>query len=171
MVTHDTPNKKQLLRNIETANDRYTEAIKALSPEDFSASARPGEWTAKDIIAHVSSWEKLLCEWLEAAWSGIAPQTPVICDEAGTERINTQIYNKNRDRSLDDILSEVQPTYDRALALVREYASDENLGDRLPYSWACEDPLWKIIAYNTYLHFDEHAQTLHEIAIVDKNKG
>jgi hypothetical protein len=171
MVTNDTPTKKQLIRNIESANDRYTEAINSLNPEDFYNSAHPGEWTGKDIVAHVSSWEKLLWEWLEAARTGIAPNTPVICDEANTERMNAQIYRKNQDRNLDEILSEVQPTFEKTFTLVREYASDENLGGRLPYDWACDDSLWKIIAYNTYLHFDEHAETLHEIAIADKDKG
>lgn len=170
MAVNNPPNKKQLIRNIETAYGRFFEVISSLDPEDFLTAAHPGEWTGRNIVAHVTAWENLLCEWLEAASSGTAPETPVICDETVTEKMNAQIYANNKDRSLDEILSEVQPTYERTLTLVQQYASDENLGDRLPYDWACEDPLWLIIAYNTNLHFDSHAETLHDIAIARKNR-
>jgi hypothetical protein len=148
------------------------EAINGLDPDELLAPADARGWTGKDIIAHVTAWENLLSHWLESAVSGVEPQIAMFPypSEHAADPYSQSEHEKNIALSLQEVIENIPMMYERVLAQIHEFATDENLGNRLAYGWATGDPLWTVIANHTYFHYDQHAQTLHEVSIDSQSR-
>jgi hypothetical protein len=85
-----------------------------------------GEWSVKDVLAHLFDWEQRFVGWYEAGRRGEVPPTPaprMMWKELG--RLNQQVFEKHRQRKLDDVLAEFDASYRRTLATVQAMPEDE----------------------------------------------
>jgi hypothetical protein len=139
---------------------------------------RPGatdNWSFKDVVAHLSGWRARTINRLEAELGGEKPAQqlwPSDWDEEsdeGLEKINNWIYERNRDRSLQEVLAESRQQYRRIRELVAAFAEAELL-DPHRFHWMNGTPLAEIAGFG---HFhEEHEPTLRAwLATMDKGKG
>ena len=73
-----------------------------------------GEWTVKDIIAHIMEWEAMFFPWYEASLRGETPEVPapgLTWKDLGV--VNQRIYQKHCDRPLEDILADFRAVHQR----------------------------------------------------------
>ena len=76
--------------------------------------------------------------------------------ELPTDERNLPIYERNKDRPLDEVLAESSQLFERLWALVSELL-DEDLVDSSRFNQMPEDgEPWKVIASNTYEHYQQH---------------
>jgi hypothetical protein len=128
---------------------------------DIAALTAPGvegEWSIKDILAHIAAWEARLTVWLEAALRGerAARPEPGLTWDA-MDDLNEQTYLANRERPLTEVQEEARATYARMLQTVRTCMTQlsPDAFERVP-AGVDDTPLKFQIAANTYEHYDEH---------------
>lgn len=107
--------RNQLFRNIETCRIRDIE------------QAFIGDWSLKDIVGHVASWE---AEVLVAIRELIEGQRPALLDfqEAQLDRWNWQHVERKRDLTFWSLVDQLRGGRQRLLSALEE-VSDEALTD------------------------------------------
>jgi hypothetical protein len=67
--------KAALLEQTRAERDKLLALLAGLTPQE---AARPGPygWTARDFVAHLTDWERLLFGWYEAEQRGEKPAVP-----------------------------------------------------------------------------------------------
>lgn len=114
-----------------------------------------GEWSIKDILAHIASWQHRLLAWLNAA---IRREGPAISGPDNVEEmdaLNAQFYQENKSRSLDEVLTDFRTTYLQIIDVVQAM-HEEDLTNPDRFVWAEGRPLWRLVAGDTYEHYQEH---------------
>jgi len=146
------------IRFLDTLLAERAEWDRVLSQIDVARMVVPrvaGEWSVKDVVAHVT--------WFEREMVGVLTAYALVgsdlWDLPGDER-NRVIFEQNRQRPLDDVLTEARQVFDQLLAAVRPL-SDEDLVDPgrfrdMPADWVP----WQILAGNTYEHYRDHLPAL-----------
>ena len=114
------------------------------------------EWSIKDILAHIIAWEQRLVLFLQRASDDYSPSmlpSGKTWDEI--DAINQQTYLENKDKPFVEILTLFQQSYEAVLATV-EAISETDLMDPHRFSWREGEPLGKLVAANTYWHYEAH---------------
>ena len=78
-----------------------------------------GDWSMKDVVAHLTGWNRRLVDRLQAAGRG-EPEPPSHWPEhlQTEDEINAWIYETNRERSVHEILSETQQVFQHLLTVI-----------------------------------------------------
>lgn len=142
--------KSGFLAALEVERARWEELIEQISPA-WMLTPVTGAWTVKDILAHISWYEKEMVQMLHTRlFSGSE-----LWDLPQDER-NRAIYRQNLSRSLDDILAETTQVYQEMTREIKKL-TDEDLNDpaRFPGMPAALAP-WQILAGNSYRHYRDH---------------
>jgi hypothetical protein len=118
-----------------------------------------GEWSIKDIIAHIAWHEREMVGMIQAHALAGSDLWQLPLDQR-----NAEIFRENKDRPLQDVLEEAPVVYRQFLAAVGTL-SDEDVTDPgrfpgMPLDW---EP-WQVIAGNSYEHYEQHLQDLARFA-------
>ncbi|MEN9938093.1 MAG: hypothetical protein RLZZ387_4672 [Chloroflexota bacterium] len=160
-----TISKAALLDEIERERMVWEQLLSAVGEERMQQPGATGEWTFKDVVAHLNGWRTRTLARLDAARVGAEPEPPpwpADLDEdteAGLAQINAWIERASRERSLQEVLDEARRSFD----LMRDAVlalSDEELADPNRYPWMGGEPVGAVIGYSFgHLH-EEHEPTL-----------
>ena len=144
--------KDELLAAIRRDRARLDALIASIPRERMTAPGLEGDRSVKDVISHISAWEKI-CMAL------VRNNTPVESPPPGesgpsTDLINQRIYEGSRDRPLEEVLVEAQRSYAGLLALA-ESLSDQQLNTVI--GGAATGPrVGELIGGNSDGHYREH---------------
>ena len=84
-----------------------------------------GEWTFKDLVSHLAGWRNRTLGRLEAAAEGRPePAAPWPSNLTDDDPINAWIRERDRSRSLDDVLSDYDRSFDRLAAVIKALPDD-----------------------------------------------
>lgn len=152
-------NKTSMIALIRAERSRFESALSQLSEAQMTEIPMEGEWTAKDLIAHVSAWERWLLEWLKNATRGetqTLPEPDEALDEV--ERFNARTFAENRHRPLHDILLDFHMIYAQLQTVLETLPDDPD--DERYLAWGDGEPFWQLIAANTVDHYREHVESV-----------
>lgn len=113
--------------------------IAEAGPTRMELPGAAGDWTFKDVIAHLAYWRWWSVARMEAAVRNAVPAPPWESgldedDAEDTERINQQAYAANRDRPVAAVLRDSRDTFDRLeSALLTLPEADLFATDRYPW--------------------------------------
>ncbi len=127
---------------------RLEELIAGIDDARMTEPSLEAGWSVKDVLAHISLWERICTGWLEAAARGETSERPEVKDVDGT---NARGYEAGKDRSLADIVAESRASHAAILAAV-EALSDDELASDERFGW----PVWQMTDSNTAEHYREH---------------
>lgn len=145
--------KDELLKDITAEHRRLEKNLSSLSAEDMLQPGVTGAWSVKDILAHLTAWEKLFLGWYSAGVQGSAPGIlPVGMDRKVIDALNQQIYEKNRERSLEDVFTEFRATYQEIVTAI-EAIPEEDMFAHGRFAWTGKLTLADYIAGNTCSHY------------------
>ena len=147
--------KSELLAQIRTERKRLEEVLASLTPNQMLQSGASGEWTVKDVLAHISAWERRMLSWIGSHLLGASPDVPLPWD---VERMNAEAYAQVKDKPLAEVLEEFHQSYRDALALT-ESLNEEQLKTIYTNTWPMA-PLWLGVAANTNWHCKEHRESI-----------
>jgi hypothetical protein len=155
--------KAELMARIDREWAALERALASLSVPQMTAPG-PGGWSVKDVLAHVSAWERVLlvCDlqggsFAEAA--GMDQATAAATEHMSAETgLNDYFYQRDKDLSLSVVLDTFRETHRQVVAAL------ESLGDAdLQRAHDPDDPeshLVDSIVGDTYAHYREHRETI-----------
>ena len=152
--------KKEILVLIQDERRRLQAVLELLSEAQMRAPVFEGGRTVKDILVHIAAWEQKMIQWLSETYAGMVPQRPapgMTWDDL--DQLNEQIYQENKDRSLGEIkdlsLIVFIQAYQAVTGMTKRDLFD---GERFP--WRNGDPMWHMVAANTWWHYKEHREQI-----------
>ncbi len=146
----DVVTKAGLLERIRAARAEWEALLAGIAPERLSEPGVTGDWSVKDIVAHVGFWERSVLDGLRTGNRGL---------QGEVDEINERVFRANRDRPLDEVLAEEREVYRQLLETIEALPEDALAApDRFP--WTGGRPVWVLIAGNTYWHYPEHAESI-----------
>jgi hypothetical protein len=146
-------NKDSVLEKIQTERRRLEKTLSGLSEEQLLETGAVGEWSVKDILAHLVDWEQRFESWYDAGLRDEIPEIPapgLSWNELDT--LNRQIYEKHRNRDLDDIQTEFHKSYEHVLTKIQAM-SEEDIFKTGRYAWLGNGNLVGYILANTANHY------------------
>lgn len=147
--------RASFLNVLRSARSEWDDMLAEVPRELLEEPGVEGDWSIKDIMAHVAWHEREMVEVLrarEVAGSHLW--------ELPTNERNAAIYEENRHRTLDDVLSDSGRVFRQLLREV-EALSDDDLNDPSRFKEMPPDWLpWKLIAENSYEHYPDHAASI-----------
>jgi hypothetical protein len=143
--------KNTLLEQIHAERRQLEETLGRISREEMLLPGASGEWTVKDVLAHISAWERRMIQWVQSHLKHENPDIPLPWD---VDRMNAETQARDKEKPLADVLDEFEGSYKDSLALV-EGLSEEQLETIYPDTWPM-DALWIGIAANMNWHYKEH---------------
>jgi uncharacterized protein (TIGR03083 family) len=132
--------------------------------ESQMAAPGPGGWSAKDLLAHISAWERVLLvchlqggSFAEAA--GMDEATSAATEHMTAETgINNYFYQRDKDLPLAEVLANFRATHRQVVAAL------EQLGDAdLQRAHDPDDPTTRLvdsIVGDTYGRYRQHRATI-----------
>lgn len=154
-----TSNKQELLSELDKEWAHVERICARLSEADMLAAIE-GDWSVKDILCHLSAWEKYLLDRLSYALTGHKPLYPSMSNWDDVHHFNAQVYAENQDRPLNSAIIEFRNLY-KGVMTVLEAMDDEQLN--MPYDYDFSDDhliLLQLIRANTYEHYREHCTAI-----------
>jgi hypothetical protein len=128
------PTRALLLADTGKERDELSAMLGAMSREQLLWPGAYG-WSAKDHVAHLAEWERLLFGWYDAGLRGEDPPVPAPgYDWATVNELNRAIYDRHRDDQLEHVLADWQDT-SRRLLMLAEHASEADLFMPARYAW------------------------------------
>ncbi len=155
--------QSQLLEKIRTGHILFKSLLAELSSEQMIQPGVIGEWSVKDIVAHIVVHEQRMLAWMTERWRGEIPHAPqpYAMPDNELDQLNEQIFRENRDRALLDILNGLDKTHVDILAFVA--ATDEqDLIDPQRFHLQDGEPLWEAVAANTCDHYAQHGADIRQ---------
>ena len=152
--------KEELVTLLQEGNKELFGLIKDLDTSQRTTSGVQGFRSIKDILAHLSYWNKQGIMWLESVYKGETPVMPVKGDtqEAFREEmaeINVKVHESNRDRTVDEVLVEYQKTFGLVLDEVNRL-EQRHLECVLYIPWAKEPVTGRTIVMWRFWHQQNH---------------
>jgi hypothetical protein len=149
--------KDAFVGKVRVAWRAWEELISRVPRTEMELPGFYGERTLKDVIAHISWYERQMVQILEARRFEGSPLW-----EKTLEERNAVIQEENRDRPLEDVLADSGRVHLRLVELL-DGLSDDDLNDAAAFpGMSPEWAPWDVIASNTYEHYDGHAECVRE---------
>jgi hypothetical protein len=156
-------NKTTLLDNLQRGYAALETVLTPLNEDQMTRTGVNSDWSIKDILAHIATWQQVLVERLQAVTRGEKPTTLLDLDvtEEEIDRLNAQFYEENKARSLAEVLTDFRTSYQHIVEIVQAL-SDEDLTDLHRFAWMGGEPLWQLIPSETYKHYSDHRESIQE---------
>jgi hypothetical protein len=127
--------KEQLLSLSQENYHRLYSLIEPLSSEDRNRPGVNGEWSVKDVLAHLTAWHHLFFTWYEEGGQGQKPEMPAPgYTWKTTPQLNEKIFQEHRHQTYDAIVPELKDSHQKLMALISGH-SDEELFTKKRYKW------------------------------------
>jgi hypothetical protein len=124
--------KQDVLRAIDADEQFWNRVVDAVGPEYMEVPGAMGDWTFKDLAAHIFGWRVASLNRLEGKVTGTQPADPgpasLDFEDENADAVNDWLHNEYRDRAVSDVLADLSGTYDRLRSLVQQ-APEEKLFD------------------------------------------
>lgn len=154
----DKRSKAELLEEIQTEWELLEVLLMELDEEQMLDTRAQNGWSVKDILAHITFWERLALDRLYAGRDGKPMQIELV-GSWDVDGLNMQTYTENKDRPLDEVLADTQDIHSE-LMNVLEGSEAGFIEGPLPFDWAQGTPVWRFVGENTSWHYKEHRQAL-----------
>ena len=146
--------KKQLLEDIETEGKALEQLLSGLSPEQMIQPGIVGEWSVKDVLAHLLEWQCMVLKWHAAGLQGkVIPIPAEGLNWAQIPLLNQRIYETYRDTPLADIQKEFKSLHKQTLSTIQSL-SDKELFTRGRYAWTKNNTLGTYFVSCTSSHYN-----------------
>jgi len=156
MAERSTPAEIQAIITKEKAN--WQRVVDQVGQDRMEEPGVMGEWTFKDLAAHLTGWRDQTIRQIEAEADGLpepAPQWPDNLTE--DDDVNDWIYQQNRDRPLEDVLSDADSSFDR-LANAVGMLSEDQLNDPALFDSTGSRSLAEVMVNGMFFghYYEEH---------------
>lgn len=144
--------KQQLLNKFEQAWRALKESYAGLTDEQLTEPGVTGDWSVKDILAHVSTWEEEALKHLPHILQGIRP--PRYSDlYGGIDAFNAEMVEQKRILTLSEIQKQMDETHHKLVNYVRNAPEEQ---------FTSETRFRRQLRLDTYSHYPIHTRAIRE---------
>lgn len=112
-------NKSELLDWLQEEYQQWEAFLDRMGPARMDQPGVNGEWSMKDIVAHLTGWNRRLVDRLQAAGRRDPEPPPHWPAQLQTEdEINAWIYKSNHGRSVREVLDESHQVFQELFAVM-----------------------------------------------------
>jgi hypothetical protein len=159
-------NKAEFLHTLRVERAAWDALLTQVPVERMEEPGVAGEMSIKEIVYHVTWYERQMVEVLRSRALIGSPWWELPLDER-----NANILAEGRNTPLAEVLAEAGQVYEQLLAGLEEL-SDEELADARHFAEMPPDWLpWQVIASNCYEHYPQHAADLRGWLVGRSNAG
>ena len=115
--------KQQLLKKIEKSWSALKESFDGLTDEQMTEPGEMGNWSVKDILAHVTTWEEESLKYLPVIVSGGTP--PRYVQYGGINGFNEKMSEQKRGLALADVLGQLDDTHRRLVDYLQSVPEEQ----------------------------------------------
>jgi hypothetical protein len=148
--------KTELIDELQAIRQEWDVVLSRLEPDTLVQPGAVGDWSAKDVVSHVTWTERETVDMLRGR-ALVGSELWRLPQEAR----NAAVYEENRDQPLQHILSESATVHCELLAALEEIPEADLLGatwfETLPGDW----PPFRVVEVNVTEHYRHHLADLH----------
>ncbi|MCC6799099.1 MAG: ClbS/DfsB family four-helix bundle protein [Anaerolineae bacterium] len=142
--------KQQLLDKLERAWADLKASFSGMSEAQMTTPGVTGDWSVKDILAHVTTWEEEALRMMPVILENKTP--PRYADQyGGLNAFNAQMSAQKRDLPLAEVLAQLDATHRRLIEYVQRAPDDQITR---------ETRFRRRLRLDTYSHYPEHARAI-----------
>lgn len=123
------PTRPDAIRALEDGWRDVSDLLANLSEEDLvrSATIGDGDWSAKDLLGHLATWEALALRALNEWRAGTKPsvETDVFEHPGGVDAVNAESVAEKREWPLERVRSDAEDTHRRLVAEIDNMSESE----------------------------------------------
>jgi hypothetical protein len=141
----------RLLRRVEMAWAALKESYAGLPDSRLTEPGVVGDWSVKDILAHVTTWEEEALQHLPVIIAGGRP--PRYVTFGGIDAFNAHMAEQKREIALSDIRRRLDETHSRLLDFIRSAPAGQ---------FTRESRARRRLRLDTYGHYPKHAEAIRD---------
>jgi hypothetical protein len=145
-------NRQQLLNRLDTAWVAFQASYAGLSNSRLTEPGVTGDWSVKDLIAHVTWWEEEALRHLPLIIVGDRPPRYSVA-YGGIDAFNAMMAERKRDVSLSEVLTQQDDTHQRLIDFVQSVSEDH---------FTRETRFRHRLRLDTYSHYPIHTKAIQE---------
>jgi hypothetical protein len=145
-------NRQQLLKKLDQAWAELKQSYAGLSDAQLAEPGVVGDWSVKDILAHVTWWEEEALKHLPLiVKEGRPPRYST--QYGGIDAFNALMTERKQDLSLADVLQQQEETHRRLIGYLQS-VSEEQFTQATRFRHR--------LRLDTYSHYPQHAKAIRE---------
>lgn len=164
-MTEDTlpKSKAELISLIDREWSALMDVVDQLSAEQM-LTLDEGGWSPKDNLAHLAVWMNILLGYHmdQRPAHEVAGVTPEVAKDWDFEVMNQVFFERHRDQPVEEVLYELNKTFDRVRARL-DAMSDEDLMKPRRADDPEKRPILNWILGDTSEHFEEHRAVIERV--------
>jgi hypothetical protein len=143
--------RQQVLEKIDTAWREFIDSFTGLTESQIVQAGVTGEWSVKDIIAHVNTWEEEALKYLPEILKGERlPRYSAMY--GGIDAFNALMTAQKHNLTLSESMAKLYETHENLITFLEAIPDEEfRSGSRVQ----------KRIQWDTYSHYPMHSQAIH----------
>ncbi len=139
-----------VLHRINAAWDDFRSSYAGLSDTHLLEPSVAGQWSVRDILAHVTTWEQEALAGLAVIRRGERlPRYRAVY--GGIDAFNALMTVRKADLTLAEVLAQLEATHAELLALLNTLSDAETASDTR---------LYRRLRNDTWTHYPEHARAI-----------
>lgn len=142
--------KQQLLKQLDKSWAAVKESYAGLSDAQMTQLGVTGNWSVKDILAHVTTWEEEALKHLPLILEGGRPPR-YSTTYGGINAFNARMTEQKRGLSLAAVLKQLDETHRRLVDYIHSAPAD-------PFTR--ETRFRRRLRLDTYSHYPKHARAI-----------
>lgn len=150
-MSRDHDQVQKLLQRLDTAWAAFTESYAGLPDSGLIEPGVVGDWSVKDILAHVTTWEEEALKHLPLIIAGGRP--PRYVKYGGIDAFNAQMSEQKRDLSLADVRRQLDETHRHLVDFIQNAPEGQ---------FARETRARRRLRLDTYGHYLLHIRAIRE---------
>jgi uncharacterized damage-inducible protein DinB len=111
--------RQMLAGQMEDARERLLTSFDGLSGEQMVQPGACGDWSVRDLLAHVAAWDRANSEAFRMMVKGERPDLLDLEDDQ-IEAFNAEHHAQTVDSGLEDVVNELNASRGEMLAVLRE---------------------------------------------------
>jgi hypothetical protein len=142
---------ERLLKRLDAAWMAFTESYAGLSDTRMTEPGVVEDWSVKDMIAHVTTWEEEALKHLPVIIDGGTP--PRYVTVGGIDAFNARMTEQKRNLSLTEIRAQQTDIHRRLVDFIRNAPADQFAGEMRAR---------RRLRLDTYSHYPLHTKAILE---------
>jgi uncharacterized protein (TIGR03083 family) len=126
-------------------------SIEGLSEQELTEPGTLDEWSVRDILGHITTWEEEALAHLPLIMAGGRP--PRYASQGGIDGFNARMTKKKRELPLAEVKRQMNETHERLIRFIREAPADQ---------FGQETRARRRLRLDTYGHYELHARAIKE---------